>query len=161
MLREIHVQFEEFADDEQLTTRDRELVNKARQVTDTAYAPYSNFRVAAVARMNSGKIVAGTNQENASYPVGICAERTLLSAISVLYPAEPIDTIAVTYHNMHGDSSEPVSPCGICRQTLLEYEQRTGQAIRLILAGNKGRIFILQKSSDLLPLNFSADDMNK
>lgn len=161
MHRDISLSVDEIENETFLTEADRILVEKARQATENAYAPYSGFKVSAVARMRSGAFVAGTNQENASYPVGICAERTLLSAISTIYPGEPVDSIAITYHNTNGDSSQPVAPCGICRQTLLEYELRTQSPIRLLLAGNPGKIIIVNKASSLLPLSFSADDMHR
>jgi cytidine deaminase len=161
MIREINLRLEELENESMLGEADQQLVREAKKNTEFAYAPYSGFKVAAVARLKNGAIVSGTNQENASYPVGICAERTLLSAISSLYPNEKIDTIAITYHNTNGDSSQPVAPCGICRQTLLEYELRTNNPIRLLLAGNEGKIIIVEKASSLLPLGFSSDDMNR
>jgi cytidine deaminase len=161
MVREINLKLEEVENESMLAEPDRQLVKEAKRNTEFAYAPYSGFKVAAVARLKNGAIVSGTNQENASYPVGICAERTLLSAVSSLYPNEQIDTIAITYHNINGDSSQPVAPCGICRQTLLEYELRTNNPIRLLLAGNEGKIIIVEKASSLLPLGFSSDDMNR
>ena len=159
MRNEIRLPLEELENDLLLNEADRSLVLKARDTTAIAYAPYSGFRVAAAARLKDGTIVTGTNQENASYPVGICAERTLLSAISAVYPAVGIDTIVVTYHNPGGDSNTPVAPCGICRQTLLEYEIRNQSAIRLILTGFTGKVIIIEPASLLLPLSFSADDM--
>ncbi|MEO7266343.1 MAG: cytidine deaminase, partial [Ferruginibacter sp.] len=98
-------------------------------------------------------------QENASYPVGICAERVLLSSASMLHTNVPIDTIAISYHNLNGESSHPVSPCGMCRQALKEYEDRTNQPIRLILTGMNGKVIVLEKASQLLPLSFGSDDM--
>jgi cytidine deaminase len=161
MIREINLRLEELENESMLGEADQQLVREAKKNTEFAYAPYSGFKVAAVARLKNGAIVSGTNQENASYPVGICAERTLLSAVSSLYPNAKIDTIAITYHNTNGDSSQPVAPCGICRQTLLEYELRTNNPIRLLLAGNEGKIIIVEKASSLLPLGFSSDDMNR
>src|SRR5215210_4224794 len=117
----------------ELKPEDASLLNQARDITSTAYAPYSQFHVGAVARMTSGELISGTNQENASYPIGLCAERVLLSAASSVYPNTPIDTIAISYHNMHGESDHPVAPCGICRQSLQEYEERMNHPIRLIL----------------------------
>src|SRR4051812_45431071 len=82
---------------EELNEQDAGLVKEARDVTAAAYAPYSNFHVGAVAQMSNGEKVAGTNQENASYPVGLCAERSLLASVASLYPKVPIDTIATSY----------------------------------------------------------------
>mgnify|MGYP001407086326 CR=1 FL=1 len=144
---------------DELSKEDAWLVNEAREVTAAAYAPYSNFNVGAVAKMANGEIVAGTNQENASYPVGICAERVLLSSAATLYPNIPVDTIAISYNNNNGESSHPISPCGMCRQSLVEYEERMKQPIRLLLSGMEGRVFIIQKANMLLPLSFGSVDL--
>ncbi len=144
---------------EELNEQDANLVKEARKVTASAYAPYSNFNVGAIAKMANGKFVAGTNQENASYPVGLCAERVLLSSAATLYPNIAIDTIAISYNNNNGDSDHPISPCGICRQTLVEYEERIKQPIRLILSGMEGKVYIVQRSSLLLPLSFGSVDL--
>jgi cytidine deaminase len=143
----------------ELSPGDASLVKAARDVTGNAYAPYSNFNVGAVARLSNGKTVTGTNQENAAYPVGICAERVLLSAVASLFPNMAIDTIAISYDNKNGKSDRPISPCGICRQTLSEYEERIKQPIRLILSGLEGKIYIIQKASQLLPLSFGGEDL--
>jgi cytidine deaminase len=143
----------------ELVDADKALLTKARVATSLAYAPYSNFMVAAVARLSNGEIVVSTNQENASYPVGICAERVLLSTASSLYPGIPIDTIAISYNNKNGESKTPVSPCGICRQSLLEYEERTKTPIRLILSGMEGEVAVIEKASQLLPLSFGSEDL--
>ncbi|MEO6583555.1 MAG: cytidine deaminase [Ferruginibacter sp.] len=142
-----------------LPNADADLLNAARAVTANAYAPYSNFLVGAVAQMQNGKRVSGTNQENASYPVGICAERVLLSVAATEHPGVAIKTIAISYNNKQGQSLQPISPCGMCRQSLCEYEQRTGQPIRLILSGQSGEVFILETATHLLPLSFGKSDL--
>jgi len=142
-----------------LEPQDRALLNEARAVTAKAYAPYSRFLVGAVARLKNGATVSGTNQENASYPVGICAERALLSSASMLHTDVPIDTLAIAYHNLDGKSDTPVSPCGMCRQALKEYEDRTDQKIRLILSGMEGKVFVIPVSSQLLPLSFGGEHL--
>ena len=144
---------------EELNEQDAWLVNEAREVTSAAYAPYSNFNVGAVAKLINGEIVAGTNQENASYPVGICAERVLLSSAATLYPNIAIDTIAISYNNNNGESSHPISPCGMCRQSLVEYEERMKRPIRLILSGMEGKVIIVLKANSLLPLSFGSIDL--
>lgn len=151
--------FEVYDSSRDLTKEDEKLVDEARKITGKAYAPYSNFHVGAVARLSNGASVTGTNQENASYPVGICAERVLLSSASMLQTNVPIDTIAISYHNKNGESNHPVSPCGLCRQSLAEYEERTGKPIRLILSGMDGKVFIVEKASQLLPLSFGSEDL--
>lgn len=151
--------YEEFTDIRELPTPDAELLEKARQVTRQAYAPYSRFFVGAMARLKNGQFTAGTNQENASYPVGICAERVLLANAATLFPDIPIDTIAISYRSDEVGSDHPISPCGMCRQALLEYETRTHQPIRLILAGQTGNIIVLKTVRHLLPLAFTPDEL--
>ena len=146
---------------EQLSEADATLLQQARELTTTAYAPYSNFLVSAVARLNNGKIITGTNQENASYPVSICAERSLLASTGALFPNEPIETMAITYHNLNINtvSNRPISPCGMCRQALVESEQRYSQPIRLILSGMEGSVYVIAKADQLLPLSFNGEDL--
>jgi len=138
---------------------DAALLRAARQVTEQAYAPYSGFRVGAVIRLANGQLVSGTNQENAAFPAGICAERTALSAAASLFPETPIQTIAISYRHPEGNSHQPISPCGICRQSLAEYELRQQQPIRLILGGQSGQVLVIPAATQLLPFSFSAKDM--
>lgn len=142
-----------------LKEEDAWLLQEAREVTQHAYAPYSNFQVGAVAKLVNGEIVAGSNQENASFPVGLCAERVLLASASSLYPKVPIESLAVSYRSGTAESDHPVAPCGICRQSLQEFEDRLKHPIRLILGGMEGKIYIIEKASMLLPLSFSGDDL--
>ena len=157
--RTLQLDYEEYASDRELTASDAALLNKAREATADAYAPYSRFRVGAAARLANGVVITGSNQENASFPAGICAERTLLSVAATQYPGVAIDTLAISYHNENGDSTRPISPCGICRQSLQEFEQRTGQPMRVVLGGGTGKIIVLERSGLLLPLAFSADEL--
>lgn len=153
-------EFEVYDSMESLPEKDAWLLNEARKVTQHAYAPYSHFQVGAIARLASGEIVTGSNQENASFPIGLCAERVLLATAASLYPNVVIETIAISYHNDNGESDHPISPCGICRQSLLEYESRVNHPIRLILGGMEGRVYVIDKAAMLLPLSFSAEDLN-
>lgn len=151
----IHIDYTEYASAGELPSADAALLSEALEATGLSHAPYSNFHVGAAARMASGAIVRGANQENASYPVGICAERTLLSVAATLYPGEPIDTLAVTAAESHG----PVSPCGICRQSLVEFINRTGSPMRLIMGGATGPVLVVEDARALLPLAFTNDDL--
>lgn len=135
------------------------LLNEAREVTDNAYAPYSNFQVGAVAKMANGEIVAGSNQENASFPVGLCAERVLLASASSLFPKLPIETIAISYKSEHHKSDHPISPCGICRQSLQEFESRVNHPVQLILGGMEGPVYVIDSASRLLPLAFTSEEL--
>lgn len=151
--------FDVFDSSEDLNQQDAFLLSEARSVTQFAYAPYSNFNVGAAARLVNGETVTGTNQENAAYPAGLCAERVLLSTASALFPGIAIDTLAISYHNLKGKSDSPVSPCGICRQTLTEFQQRTDHPIRIILSGMKGKVQIIENAQQLLPFCFGSEDM--
>lgn len=152
-------EYEEYNDSSELNEKDAWLLNEARQITEQAYAPYSNFHVGAVAILENGEIVAGTNQENASYPVGICAERVLLGSAATIHPDIPIKSMAVSYKSKETNSDHPISPCGMCRQALLEYETRTKKPFRLILGGQEGKIFIVKSARHLLPFAFTSDEL--
>lgn len=151
--------YEVYNDISELKNEYVELLTKARIVTKHAYAPYSNFFVGAVAKLSNGETVSGTNQENASYPVGICAERVLLGNAATLYPGVGIDAMAISYDSKEIKSDHPISPCGMCRQALLEYETRTEKPIRLILAGQAGNIYIVNTVSFLLPFAFTRGEL--
>jgi cytidine deaminase len=157
--KEFSVKYEEYDSARELRAADAALLNLAHTATKDAYAPYSRFRVGAAARLTNGEVITGTNQENASFPVGICAERTLLSVAGSLYPGMPIETLAVSYHSERGNSDRPISPCGICRQSLQEFEQRTGRPIRIVLGGESGKVIVLQGSNTLLPFAFTNDEL--
>lgn len=152
-------QYDVYSSIDELAEADAALLKKARESTTLAYAPYSKFNVGAAALLTDGNIVVGSNQENASYPAGICAERVLLSTASSNHSKVPIDTMAVSYNNENGSSDKPVSPCGICRQVLVEYEQLLGHPIRMILSGMEGEVFVIQRAGMLLPLGFTSKDM--
>jgi cytidine deaminase len=156
---EYQFSFEVYDSGNELKKEDQELLDKAMAITKNAYAPYSHFHVGAAARLANGEIVTGTNQENASYPAGICAERVLLSVAASLYPNIPIESLAITHRPGKGVSDHPVAPCGICRQSLQEFENRVKQPIRLILGGMEGNIYVIPKASSLLPFGFSGDEL--
>ena len=151
--------YEVYNDISQLNERDAWLLTEARNVTKEAYAPYSNFHVGAVAILSNGEIVAGTNQENAAYPVGICAERVLLGSVATMHPNIPIESLAISYEGDGIKSDHPISPCGMCRQALLEYENRLNKPIRLILSGQEGKVFVIKSSNLLLPFAFTSKEL--
>jgi cytidine deaminase len=155
--KDFHFSYEEYDSAVELQAEDALLLNEAYKATANAYAPYSRFRVGAAARLQNGGVVTGSNQENASFPAGICAERILLSVAAARFPRVAILTLAVSYVNENGVSDRPISPCGICRQSFQEFEQWTGNSIRLILGGQTGRIYIIPRSGLLLPIAFTAD----
>jgi cytidine deaminase len=160
MVKEYKFSYQELENDSELSAEDQLLLSKARAVTAQAYAPYSNFFVGAAALLDNGEIITATNQENASFPVGICAERVLLSAVSAIYDDVSINTIAISYDNKNGGRSDhPVAPCGLCRQSLIEFENRFQRPIRLILSGMEGKVNIIESAALLLPFHFSNKDM--
>ncbi len=143
-----------------LDKADADLLRKAIEASRTAYAPYSKFNVGAAAKLLTGEVITGTNQENASYPVSICAERVLLSGISIAHPGTAIDTMAISYTSNVVKSDHPISPCGMCRQALHEFEERMQTPIRLILGGETGKVFIINSSDLLLPLAFTSKELS-
>lgn len=156
----IELVFNKFNSTNELSQSDRLIIEKAKILAKSAYAPYSGFRVASVALMSDGTVVQGTNQENASYPIGLCAERVLLAAVSSVAPGQSIQTIVITYESDSVDNTAPVAPCGICRQSLLEFESRFNQPMRLLLVGSK-EILEFQSVSLLLPLGFKPHHLGK
>ncbi len=144
---------------EELPEEQQLLLSKARVITEHAYAPYSHFHVGAIAKLANGEIVSGTNQENASFPVGLCAERVLLATASSIFPNIPIDTIAISYKSEDIKSDHPIAPCGICRQSLTEFESRMGHSIKLILGGIEGPVNVIDSAGLLLPLGFTSEEL--
>ena len=157
--RELKFTLRVFDNISELSKEDALLMASARNALKDAYAPYSNFRVAATVLLMNGETVTGTNQENAAFPVGICAEGTALSAASALYPNVAINKIAITVKSGTHVLSHPVAPCGVCRQRLLEYETRFNNNIEIILMGEEGEVYSVASVKDILPLNFSKDDL--
>jgi cytidine deaminase len=144
---------------EELPEDQQWLLQEARGVTELAYAPYSHFQVGAVAKLANGEIVAGSNQENASFPVGLCAERVLLASISSLFPKVSVETIAISYKGEGHPSDHPISPCGICRQSLQEFESRVDHPIQLVLGGLSGPVYVIDSATLLLPLAFTSEEL--
>jgi cytidine deaminase len=159
MERKTELVYEEYNDISELEAADAALLQQAREISKQAYAPYSKFQVGAAALLNNGQVVVGTNQENASYPVGTCAERVLLGTAANQFLHEPISAMAISYQGAKVLSDHPISPCGMCRQALSEYESRMKQPIRLILGGMEGHIYIIRTAADLLPFAFTSTEL--
>lgn len=153
--------YQEFDSAGSLSAVDHELLEKAKKAAVSSYAPYSKYHVGAALRLVNGMIFTGSNQENASFPVGSCAERVALFAAMASYPEIAIESIAITAHSEDFTVESPVTPCGICRQAILEYELRSGHEIRIIMAGETGPVYIVRSIGDLLPLSFSASELRK
>lgn len=143
----------------ELDKEDQELVSVAKDATRNSYSKYSHFSVGAAIRLKDGRIIKGANQENAAFPSGLCAERTAIFAAQANYPEQPITTLAIAARNEHGFTGEPVTPCGQCRQVILEVEDRYKQDVRILLYGTKG-IYVIKSIKDLLPLSFVDENMH-
>ena len=141
---------------EELDKPDARLLLKAKEALASAYAPYSNFVVGAAVRLFGGRIVKGANQENASYPIGICAERVALFAAASQYPDLTVTAIAITAKSNTQQLTTPVSPCGACRQAILETEFRYQHPVRIIMHGETGPVYIVESVRTLLPISFDA-----
>ena len=140
---------------DELSADDRRLVQSAEDFLPHAYAPYSKFSVSAAAMLDNGIIVNGTNQENAASPSGLCAERTTVFYANSMYPQNKVVTLAISAFFEGQIVKSPITPCGACRQVLLETEKRYNSPIRLILAG-RDKCLIVNSINDILPLNFDS-----
>ena len=135
------------------------LLEKAKEALPNAYAPYSNFHVAAAILLSDGSVVTGTNQENAAYPSGMCAERVALFTVSSQHPGKIIKKIVVLARLANGTELAPASSCGACRQVMLEYEQRQGKPFEVIMQ-NQDRHWVKTTSAEtLLPFCFSNESL--
>lgn len=133
---------------------DAELLRQAHEATDNSYAPYSKFHVGAAVRLANGTVIKGCNIENAAYPSGLCAERVTLFAAQAQYPDVPVEALAITARAENSEVSEPVPPCGSCRQVMVETEQRSGRPMRIICQGNTGPVFVFDGIETLMPFIF-------
>lgn len=136
----------------------RELVEKAKAMTQNAYCPYSRFHVGAAALLADGQVVMGSNQENAAYPSGLCAERTTLFAANANHPNTPVTALAIACYTNGHFTKDAASPCGACRQVMLETEHRYGLPMKVVLYG-EGMCYVFNSAADLLPLNFVAESL--
>ncbi|WP_372776515.1 cytidine deaminase [Mangrovibacterium sp.] len=156
--KEIKILVTRYENLEELITTDRELVLAARQIAETAYAPYSKFKVGAALILDNGQIVKGSNQENAATPAGVCAERSALFWANANFPNSAVKAIAISAVDQSGNRALHLSPCGICRQALLESEHRFKEPIRIIL-DSRNNIEILNDVESLLPLSFNGNSL--
>lgn len=134
------------------------LIERAKEQVHKAYAPYSGFRVGVSLLLDNGEVVCGSNQENAAYPSGLCAERTAIFYANAQYPDVPVVMMAVVAYTNGDFLDEPITPCGACRQVLLESEVRFGQKIITLLYG-RSKTYVLESAKELLPLCFAKDSL--
>ncbi|MDO5035799.1 MAG: cytidine deaminase [Porphyromonas sp.] len=149
----------EVAPTSELVREDQELISEALKIAKEAYAPYSKFHVGAAARLASGHIVSGSNQENAAYPSGLCAERTALFYAGAHHPNDPVEALAVVaVKGGEGTQVRLAAPCGACRQVFLETADRHKHPFRVLLAGPE-ETTIVKDCRDMLPINFDASSL--
>lgn len=152
---QIIINYSVYPDVNSLHTNDKVLMNYAVEARQNAYAPYSNFYVGAAVLLENGEVVIGNNQENASYPSGLCAERVAIFQAGAKYPNIQIKAVAISATSKNYIVKEPAAPCGNCRQAMIEYEQKQKQPIRVLLMGEEGKVIEFNSLIDILPLAFS------
>jgi len=157
--RELIIKYQSYLHVLDLPQDDQILLQRAREALPSAYAPYSKFQVASAIRLADNQILVGTNQENASYGLCLCAEQNVLATAGSNYHEMAITSLAVTVHHVEKEIDYPISPCGACRQVIREHEARHDQSIRIILQGNGGDILVFNTIEDLLPFAFSPQDL--
>jgi len=138
-----------------LSTEEKSLMLNAVEARKNAYAPYSSFQVGAAVLMGNGKVVIGSNQENACYPSGLCAERVAIFQAGALYPDETIVAVAISATSKNYEVTTPAAPCGNCRQSMSEYEVRQKKPIPIFMMGEKGVVLRCNAIADLLPMAFN------
>ncbi|MEZ4793224.1 MAG: cytidine deaminase [Gelidibacter sp.] len=144
-----------FKNFEELPKDVKSLMEKAKEARLKAYAPYSNFLVGAALLMDNGEIITGSNQENASYPSGLCAERTAIFYAGAQLPKAKIVRMAIIAgSNNSNKTSSPIPPCGACRQSIAEYEIKQGTPIEIYFMGETGKVVKSNSLANLLPLMF-------
>ncbi len=140
---------------EECTEIEKNLIDAAKQATSNAYAPYSHFQVGAAILLENGKIITGNNQENAAYPSGLCAERTAVFYANAQYPDQKVEAIAVAAFYKEKFTDDVISPCGSCRQVLLEVESRYNSPVRILLYNKDNEVYVAESMRSLMPLSFT------
>jgi len=135
------------------------LMNQAIETRKNAYAPYSRFRVGAAILLDNGKIVLGSNQENAAYPSGLCAERVAIFQAGAIYPNAKIVKLAITAASDTNPTLSPIPPCGACRQSIAEYEFKQDTPIEIYFMGESGEVYKSNSINNLLPLSFDKTSL--
>jgi cytidine deaminase len=158
-MKEIKItsQFTSYNSTNELPIEIQSLLKKATAIRKKAYAPYSKFKVGTAILLDNGQIVLGSNQENAAYPSGLCAERVAVFQAGTLYPEAKIKSIAISAASEQNTTSFPIPPCGACRQSIAEYELRQNSNIEIYFTGEIGEIYKSDSLKNLLPLLFNKN----
>jgi len=152
--RKLTTTYQVYQDINELPATEQQLLLLSKEALKDAYAPYSNFLVGSAVLLQNGEMLGGSNQENASYPLCLCAERVALAAAASQHPKEAVVAIAVTAKSPRKPIEQPITPCGACRQVIGEVEHKHQQDIQVILQGEVGEIFVFKSIKSLLPLLF-------
>jgi len=153
----INIPLEVYESISQLPDDIQKLMKKAQQAREGAYAPYSRFKVGAALLLDSGEVITGNNQENAAYPSGLCAERVVVFSAGANFPGQTMTALTITIRSESRKIGEPLAPCGACRQSLLEYEQKQKSPLSIYFMGETGNIVKVASVADLLPFGFGAE----
>ena len=145
---------------QECTQIEKNLIDAAKQATSNAYAPYSHFHVGAALLLENGKIITGNNQENAAYPSGLCAERTAVFYANAQFPDQKIEAMAVAAFYNGEFTPDVISPCGSCRQVLLEVESRYNSPVKILLYNKNDEVYVAESMSSLMPLSFTKDALD-
>ena len=148
-----------FESKDELPKEVKSIIEQAIEARDKAYAPYSNFNVGAAVLLDNNEVVTGSNQENAAYPSGLCAERTAIYYAGAKFPKSKIKTLAITAASRKRKIINPVPPCGACRQAISEYEVKQGSPIEIYFMGEEGRIVKSESLENLLPYVFKKNSL--
>lgn len=153
----IEAELEVYEDFSELPQDIQQLMKEAFAARDSAYAPYSEFHVGAALLLSNGEIVKGSNQENAAYPSGLCAERTAIYYAGANFPDEKLEVMAISATGKRKPSTTPIPPCGACRQAIAEYEVKQKQPVMIYFMGASGKVFKSDSLSNLLPFIFTQE----
>lgn len=161
MLKNFSFEYTTYNNPDELSSPWKELLYKAREAIDMAWAPYSQFKVGAALLMEDDSVVCGSNQENAAFPAGICAERVALSTASSTNSKQTVVALAIAYRNERGEGNpdQILSPCGICRQSIIETISRQGSDLMILLSSPSGKVVVIPDAKDLMPFAFSSDHL--
>lgn len=150
--KQIIISYTDYSSEKELNGTHQSLLKKAKQMSEDAYAPYSDFKVGAAVLLANGQEIGGSNQENRAFPSGLCAERVALFSSGANFPNQSIQAIAV-----YAEKGNEISPCGACRQVMLEYQQKQEQPIQVLLMNQAGEVRHFESVSQLLPFGFIFD----
>jgi cytidine deaminase len=160
-IRNINIRIEEYETEKSLKHLEANLLSMAQEAIKGSYAPYSEFRVGVAVLLENGEVILGSNQENAAYPSGLCAERVAIFHAKSKYPDIKVKSVAITASSDNFITKSPITPCGACRQVIAETESRQNDKIRIIMKGQKGIIQAVNGIENLLPLMFKEEKLKK